>query len=97
MRKPIVKFLARHPIAALVVLTFCFLMFGYFSVNIFVILEANIDLINRFGFRALVDGAAVQFLSIILSAFVCVFFYSAWKVCERLIVQWVTRDVDLGE
>ncbi len=92
MRKPIIKFLARHPSATLVVMTLCFLSFGYFSINIFVILEANIDLINRFGWRALADGAAIQFISVMLSALCSVFFYSAWKVCEGLIIEWAVRD-----
>lgn len=92
IRKPIVRYLARSPLVALIAMTLCFLMFGYFSVNIFVILQANIDLINRFGLQALADGAAIQLLAIVLSAFASVIFYSAWKVCERLIVDWVTKD-----
>lgn len=94
MRRYIVKFLARHPIATLLVMTICFLSFGYFSINIFVILEANLDLINRFGWRALADGAAIQFISVVLSALASVIFYSAWKVCERLIIEWTIRDTD---
>jgi len=92
MRKPIVNYLAKSPISTLITMTICFLMFGYFSINIFVLLQANISLIKDFGLMALVDGAARQLLAIIFSGFASIVFFSGWKVCERLIVNWVVKD-----
>lgn len=92
IRKPVVNYLARSPISTLVVMTICFLMFGYFSINIFVLLQANIALIRDFGLMALADGAAHQLLEIVMSGFASIVFFSGWKVCERLIVNWVVRE-----
>ena len=84
--------MAKSPFTTLLVMTVCFLMFGYFSINIFVLLQANINLINQYGVIALMDGAALQFGGIVLNGFASVFFFSGWKLCERLIVDWITRD-----
>ena len=92
MRKTIIAYLARSPVSTLIAMTICFLLFGYFSINIFVLLQANIELIRSFGVRALSDGAARQFIEIVINGFASILFFSGWKVCERLIVNWVTRD-----
>ncbi|MBC6427796.1 MAG: hypothetical protein GDA55_00910 [Cellvibrionales bacterium] len=92
LRRPIVRYLARAPLVTLVLMAFCFLMFGYFSFNIFVLLQENIRVIHDFGLMALMDGAARQLLEIIFNAFASAAFFSGWKVCERLIVDWTLRE-----
>jgi len=92
MRRRLLRYLARSPVSTLLLMTVFFLFFGYFSVNLFFLFKANIDLINRYGFMALRDGAALQLLNILVSGMASVLFYSGWKVCERLIVDWVTRE-----
>ena len=89
MRKPIITYLSRSPITVILMMTISFLGFGYFSVNLFLLFKANIDLINQFGVLAIMEGAAWQLLTIIFHAIVSVLFYAIWKLGERLIVDWL--------
>jgi len=92
LRGRVIRHLARSPLSALLLMTLCFLFFGYFSINLFFLFEANIDLIRRHGFLALKEGAALQFVMLLGSGLASVLCYSGWKVCERLLVDWLVRD-----
>jgi hypothetical protein len=53
--------------------------------------HANLEVIQRHGWMILREGAALQFIEVVSSAFVSVIFYSLWKLSERLIVDWMTN------
>jgi hypothetical protein len=53
--------------------------------------EANVSVIKEHGFMVLKDGAALQLLQIIVTAFFGMVFYTLCKLCERLILDWLTR------
>lgn len=91
MWRSLMLFLARSPVTVLCIMTLSFLGFGYFSINLFFMFKANIDVINQYGVMVLKEGAAAQLLILLCNAFVSVFFYSVWKVCERLLVDWVMK------
>jgi len=86
-----IQYLERSPVTVLCMMTLSFLGFGYFSINLFLLFKANIDLINQFGLMAIKEGAAWQLVMLLLSAFVSVLFYATWKVGERLLVDWVVE------
>ena len=92
MKAAIVNYLARSPFSTLCLMTVSFLAFGYFSLNLFFLFQANLAAIKNFGVMILAEGAALQFLQIIGSAFLSVIFYSISKLCERLIVDWFTQQ-----
>jgi len=87
-----IQYLERSPVTLLFMMTVSFLGFGYFSINLFLLFQANIDLINRFGLMAIKEGAAWQLLMLLASAFVSVLFYAIWKVGERLLVDWAIES-----
>ncbi|MGS2717165.1 hypothetical protein ACVBE9_03260 [Eionea flava] len=89
MLSSFIHFLERSPIVVLCIMTVSFLGFGYFSINLFYLFEANVNLINQFGLMAIKEGAALQFVMIVFHAFVSVLFYAVWKVGERLFVDRV--------
>jgi len=89
MRAKLMAYLMRSPFTVLCIMTISFLGFGYFSVNLFLLFKANVELINDFGLVAIQEGAAKQLLLILLNAFVSVLFYAIWKVGERLFVDRV--------
>ena len=91
MKATIVKYLARSPFSTLCLMTISFLAFGCFSLNLFFLFQANLGAIKNYGWMILADGAALQFFQIIANAFLSVIFYSIWKLCERLIVDWFTQ------
>ncbi|MGH1487742.1 MAG: hypothetical protein ACRBCI_16140 [Cellvibrionaceae bacterium] len=88
MREKLTSYLARSPFSTLCIMAISFLGFGYFSLNLFFLFQANISVIKEFGLLVLQEGAAIQLLTIIFNTFMSVIFYSSWKVCERLVVDW---------
>lgn len=91
MKQALIKWLIRSPLTVLCIMTISFLGFGYFSVNLFLLFKANIELINDFGLIAIKEGAAKQLITLIFSAFISVVFYAVWKVGERLLVDWAVE------
>ena len=77
--------LARHWVCFLV-LGLSFLIFGAGSLNLFFVLHANLSLIAEHGWLALVEGAAVQLLEILLTAYVSMLAYILFKSCEYSLV-----------
>lgn len=88
MKANIVAYFTRSPFSTLCIMALSFLFFGYFSFNLFFLFQSNIVLIKSFGLLALKEGAAIQLLMIVFNTFMSVIFYTLWKICERLLVDW---------
>ena len=86
-----VQKLQQSMLLTLVAMTFCFLLFGYFSVNLFLLFRSNLNLVTDYGFMALRDGAALQLLQLMISAFASTVFYTGFKACEKILVDWVVK------
>jgi hypothetical protein len=84
-------FLYRHAWLTFILMGLSFLLFGYFTVNLFVLLKANIELILEYGMMALGDGAAQQLAELLFAAYLSMLFYLGFKVCERVLVARLTR------
>ena len=92
MKQRIISFLARHPSMVLLLMTLSFLGFGYFSLNLFFLFKASIELLAKYGVMVLEDGAALQLAMIFLSGLASSIFYTSLKLCERLLVDWIVAD-----
>jgi len=66
-----------------------FLGFAALSVNLVNLVWANLNLIAEHGRDALVDGAARQFVELLLSGYGALACYLVFKFCERIIVDWL--------
>jgi hypothetical protein len=89
------EFLDRHPRLTFVLMGICFLLFGLTSVNLFVLLKANIDLWLEYGTMVIADGALEQLIDLLGSAYLSILFYLLFKVCERVLVDRLTaRRID---
>jgi hypothetical protein len=64
-----------------------FLLFGFCSVNLFVVLKANIDLFLEYGAMVIDDGALRQFVEILGSCYLSMLFYVGFKLCERILTE----------
>jgi hypothetical protein len=64
------------------VMGLAFFVFGVGTYNIFMLLNANIDLIANYGWMALTDGAARQFVELIVSGYLSMAAYVVFKTCE---------------
>jgi hypothetical protein len=69
-----------------VVMVVAFLVFGAGTYNLFLLLKANLELIAEHGTQALADGAAQQFVELMLSAVVSMAAYVLFKACEHQLV-----------
>jgi hypothetical protein len=91
-----IGFLYRHPKLTFLLMGVFFLLFGFTSVNLFVVLKANIDLFLEYGAMVIEDGALQQFIEIVGSSYLSIVFYVLFKVCERVLVERLTGK-PLGE
>ena len=69
-----------------VVMCLSFAVFGVGTVNLFNVFRANVDLIASNGFMALADGAAQQFVELLLTLMLCMLAYIVFKTCEYRLV-----------
>jgi hypothetical protein len=92
MRVP--EFLFRHPWLTFVLMGASFLLFGVTSVNLYVLLEANIRLFVDYGWAVIADGALWQLAGLLGSLALSVAFYLLFALCDRVLVRRLT-DVAL--
>ena len=69
-----------------VVLVASFLVFGAGTYNLFLVLKANLELVGEHGTQALADGAAQQFIELLLTAAASMAAYVLFKACEYRLV-----------
>lgn len=75
-----------------VLLVGAFLVFGAGTYNLFLLLKANLDLIAEHGTQALADGAAQQFVELMLTAALSMAAYVLFKACEHRLVRWLCES-----
>ena len=67
-----------------------FAVFGASTVNLFNLFRANVGLIADNGFMALADGAAQQFVELLLTLLLSMLAYIVFKACEYRLVHLLT-------
>jgi hypothetical protein len=85
-----------HPKVTFLLMGAFFLMFGFTSVNLFVVLKANIELFLEYGAMVIEDGALQQLFEVIGSSYLSIVFYVLFKTCERILIERLTGK-PLGE
>jgi len=94
-----VEFLRRHLLLTFVLMGAFFLLSGITSINLYVVLKANLDLLRMYGLQAIEDGALRQLVEILGNAFLSIFFFVLFVLCERIVVDRLTgtlRDISSG-
>ena len=86
-----VFFLFRNPLLTFALMGVCFVMFGVTSINLFFLLKANINLFIEYGLMVIDDGALDQLFELLGMAYLSMLFYIIFKVCERILVERLTR------
>jgi hypothetical protein len=77
-----------------VTLVVSFLLFGAGTYNLFLVLKANLELIAEHGLQALADGAARQFIELMLTAVLSMAAYVLFKACEHRLVRRLCEPKD---
>ena len=76
---------------AFTVLCLSFALFGGGTVNLFNMFRLNLDLIAEHGLMALADGAAQQFLELLITLVLSMAGYIVFKSCEYRLVHGLTH------
>lgn len=87
MLRRIEPLLAYHPVLTLFLMGLFALGFGIISLNIFAMLHANFGLISRHGAMALLDGALLQLIELVLYGYLALVLYVMFKACEFILVR----------
>jgi hypothetical protein len=80
-----------------IVMGLAFLAFGAGTFNLFFLLKANAELVLDYGWMALTDGAAQQFVELLATAYLSMAAYLLFKACEHRLVHWLAepeKDVE---
>ena len=64
------------------VMGLAFFAFGAGTFNIFMLLKANTEFIANYGWQALMDGAARQFVELVVTGYLSMAAYIVFKACE---------------
>jgi hypothetical protein len=91
-----IAFLRRHQWLAFILMGGFFLLSGIASIDLYVVLKANIELFQKYGAAVIDDGALRQLVEILGTAIVSVLCFVLFVVCERIVVDRLTatlRDV----
>lgn len=93
-RQPVTDFFKRVVLTRrwLTFLTMCvaFAIFGASTINLFNMFRANVGLIADYGFMALADGAAQQFLELAITLVLGMLAYIVFKACEYRLAHQLT-------
>ena len=92
MRTQLIGFLWTHRWLTFLLMGLSFLLFGAMTVNIFVLLKANIDLYLDYGAMVIADGALLQLAELIAYGYLSLLFYVLFKACEHILVTQLTGD-----
>jgi hypothetical protein len=80
-----------------VVLGFSFFVFGASTVNLGLMFTANLELLREVGWRAAMDGAAVQLLGLVSTGYIGVGAYVVLKTCEHRLSEWLSGNAHAQE
>jgi hypothetical protein len=64
------------------VMGLAFFVFGAGTLNIAMLFSANVGFIARYGWQAVMDGAALQFAELVATGYLSMAAYVVFKVCE---------------
>lgn len=67
-----------------------FFAFGAGSLNLFHLLQANLQLLSAYGIMVLLDGGAQQLIEIFVTGYVSLSAYIIFKACEYRLTHWLT-------
>lgn len=75
-----------------VVLGLSFLAFGAGTLNLGLLLMANVRLLGEHGWQAIMDGALHQLLELAITGYLSIAAYVVFKTCEHRLSDWLGRD-----
>ncbi len=90
------EFLRRNSLLTFLLMGAFFLLSGITSIDLYVVLKANLALFQKYGATVIEDGALQQLVEILGMVVLSILFFVLFVVCERVVVDRLTatlRDV----
>ena len=88
-------FFQRHVLSRLwstfVVLGLGLVVFGACTLNLGLLLMANLHLLQSYGWQAVMDGAMLQLLELIATGYAGLASYVVFKSCEHRLTDWLSH------
>ena len=91
--RPSIAFLRRHPLLTFVLMGAFFLSSGISSIDLYVVLKANIELFQKYGMAVIDDGALTQLAEILGMLVLSILCFILFIVCERIVVDHLTTTL----
>jgi len=79
-----------------VVMGLAFFVFGAGTYNLVMLLQANATLISDYGWQALMDGAARQFVELVVTGYLSLAAYVIFKTCEHRLTHELSEEKPRG-
>jgi hypothetical protein len=73
-----------------IVMGLAFFVFGVGTVNLFMLFRENADYISRYGWEALMDGAARQLVELLVTGYLSIGAYLVFDACKYKLVHDLT-------
>jgi hypothetical protein len=73
-----------------------FFVFGAGTYNLVMLLQANATLISDYGWQALMDGAARQFVELVVTGYLSLAAYVIFKTCEHRLTHELSEEKPRG-
>lgn len=90
LRERVRRHILERPWAALLLMGLAFAGFGAATLNLGLLLMANVDFIGRQGWRAVMDGALWQLAELVASGYAGMAAWVVFKACEHHLVLWLS-------
>jgi hypothetical protein len=97
MRPGFHRIVLRRRGLAFVVMGLTFFAFGVGTLNLFMLLKANADLLATHGWQAVMDGGARQLAELLLTGYLSLACYLAFKTCEFVLVRQLADPPAAGQ
>ena len=73
------------------VMGLAFFVFGAGTYNLVMLFKANVALVADYGWQALMDGAARQFVELVVTGYLSLAAYVVFKACEHRLTHGLTE------
>ena len=89
MRKLFRRWVLARPWLSFIVMGLSFLAFGAGTLNLIFVFQANARFIAEQGWQAVMDGALLQLLELVVTGAVSMAAYVVFKSCEHRLSHWL--------
>lgn len=96
MRRALLHWLKRHPVACFLLLGVSFFLFAVLTFNLAFLLQRNVELWLVAGWQAAMDGALQQSLELLLLGYGAMLAWVLFKLCEKLLLDRFCEDGGTG-